>query len=299
MNAVITDLVKNTSNDLMRYIKHEKDAPGILPTERILSDKLEVSRSTLSKSFILLEEKGILSKDEKSRLILRKPRKSDFFKIDVEEKSRSEFVEKFILSELSKYTFKPGDYFSELELAKKSNTNTITVREALLKISKTGLIKKQPRQRWQVVELTKKRIVDLVQFRSVLEMTALTTIFNVKQPEEVTPWAQLILRNHRVTLNSDQPQADLLELEIALHKGLVDLANNEYLKEAYHGVFSLIQYHLGQPGHQRRIVEKTLEEHINILEAIVKWDQERATKALNSHLEEAGFYILSVHDKII
>jgi len=294
----VTDLVKSTSNELMLFIDKEKQVPGVLPTERVLSNRLEVSRSTLSKSFTLLEEKGILSKEEKSRLILRKPTNDDFFEVVLDEKSKTEFVEKFVLSELSRYSYRPGDYFSELELAKKSKTNTITVREALLKISKTGLIAKQPRQRWQVVPLTEKMVMDLIQFRSSLEISALSLVFNYGKKEEVISYFEPLLHSHRDFQGQAQNLSKLLDLENQLHKGLIKLAGNGYLSEAYYNIFSIIQYHLGQPGFERRVFQETITEHIAILEAILDWDLQKSTNALSSHLDKASAYVLAVHNKI-
>ena len=295
----ISNLVKKTSNDLMDYIKKEKRVPGILPSERLLSEKLSVSRSTLVKIFELLENKGILIKDETSRVIIRKPIVDDLFKIDSNTISKSEYAEQVILNKLANYEYKPDTYFSELELAKESGTNTITVREVLLKISKTGLIKKEPRQRWKVVALTRKMVEEITQFRNILEISALNEILSGNKKESVINEFTLIRNEHIKMLNQERiDYSKFIKLENSMHKAIIKFADNRYIESAYESIFTIVHYHIGQPGVNKIETNKTIEEHIALLNEIINWDKTKALEALNYHLEQAAEFILKVSDNL-
>ncbi len=295
----ISKLVKKVSNDLMIYIRDEKQVPGILPAERILSERFSVSRSTMVKVFDLLERNGVLKKDETSRVILRKPSTDDLFTLDNDIISKSEFVEQFILNKLANYEYKPGTYFSELELAKESCTNTVTVREVILKISKTGLIKKEPRQRWQVVTLTRRMVQEILIFREILEISALKEIFSCDRSRLVISEFTFIRDKHSKMLNQvTVDYNEFIKLENSMHKAIVKHANNRYIGSAYESIFTIVQFHIGQPGVYKTDISNTIEEHLVLLNAIINWDKTKAIDALNYHLKQATEFILKVSETL-
>ena len=293
----ISKLVKKAANDLMEYIQEEKQVPGTLSSERILSEKFLVSRTTLVKIFNLLENKGILVKDKSSRIILRKPNKSDFFNLNNNAVSKSEFVEQYILKKLANFEYKPDSYFSELELARESASNTITVREILLKISKTGLIKKEPRQRWQVVALTRKMVEEITLFREILEVNALEKIMTGNTKELVINEFTVIKNKHVKMLQQNLVDYDkFIRLENSMHKAIIRLTDNRYMKSSYESIFTIVQYHIGQPGIDRADTKENIKEHLVFLNAIINWDKQKALSALKFHLKQAGKYILKISD---
>ena len=295
----ISKLVQKASNDLIEYIRKEKQVPGILPSERILSEKFSISRSTLVKVFDLLENNGILMKDETSRVILRKPNTDDLFTLDDDTISKSEFVEQFILNKLANYEYKPGTYFSELELSKESGTNTVTVREVLLKISKTSLIKKEPRQRWKVVSLTRKMVEEITTFRKILETSALNEILSHDKSESVINKFTRIREEHIKMIKQEKVNYnEFIKLEKSMHNAIIKFADNRYIKSSYESIFTIVHYHIGQPGVYKIETKKTIEEHIILLNEIISWDKNRALDALNYHLEQATEFILKISDNI-
>ena len=295
----ISKLVKRSSNNLMEYIRQEKQVPGILPSERILSDRLSISRSTLVKVFDLLESKGILIKDETSRVILRKPKADDLFKINGDAVSKSELAEQIILNKLANYEYKLDTYFSELELAKESGTNTVTVREVLLKISKTGLIKKEPRQRWKVVALTRKMVEEITLFREILEKSALKEMLSSEKSELVINKFTFIRDEHIKMLKQKKVDYnEFIKLEKSMHKAIIKFADNRYIESAYESIFTIVHYHIGQPGVYKIETNKTIKEHIVLLNEIIDWDKNRALEALNYHLNQATEFILKVSDNL-
>ena len=295
----ITILVKKVSNDLMEYIRKEKQVPGILPSERILSNKLSVSRSTLAKVFKVLENKGIIKKDETSKIIIREPNSDDLFQLDDDAISKSEFVKQFILNKLANYEYKSGTYFSELELSKESGVNTVTVREVLLKISKTGLIKKEPRQRWKVVSLTKKMVKEITTFRKILETSALNDILSQDKNDSVIQRFTQIRGEHLKILRQQQVDYDkFIKLEKTMHNAIIEFTDNRYIKSTYESIFTIVHYHIGQPGVNKIETKQTIKEHINLLNEIINWDKNKALEALSYHLEQATKFILKISDNI-
>ena len=295
----ISKLVKKASNDLMVYIRDDKQVPGILPAERVLSSKFSVSRSTMVKAFDLLENNGILKKDETSRVIIRKPNADDMFTLDDDTISKTEYVEQFFLKKLANYEYKPGTYFSELELAKESGSNTVTVREVVLKISKTGLIKKEPRQKWQVVALTKNMVKEITVFRRILETSALNEILSFDKNENIlNEFIELRNKHNEMLEETKVDYYKFIMLENSMHKTIIKLANNRYLESAYESIFTIVQYHIGQPGIYQTNIKKTIEEHIVLLNAIINWDKVKAISALNFHLEQADEFIKKVSETI-
>lgn len=288
----LSPLLKNTINEVLKLIKEEILIPGALPTEELLSERIKVSRSTLRKAIDYLEEKKILRKDGKAKIVTKPPRKVDFLAINsTEEISKTDSIERLILEKLWKYEIKPGDRFSELELAKEFNANTVTIREVLLKIKETGLIKKEPRQKWQLVSLTDKMIDEVCEIRNLYEVNCLQKIIKEKDPQ-ILGILKDILDDHNSLLNQPKKELkSLIELDELLHKTIIKGGNNSFIESSYSSIFILIGYHLGRIKRPNNEINTTLLEHIAILEPLIDLNSKSAQKALLYHLSQAKSFI--------
>ncbi len=271
----------------MEFISGQKEIPMILPPERVFSDKLNVSRSTLLRAFNDLEKKRIIRVQNRSRLVLRKPKKEDFYEHIDEINSKTQNVENYILEKFAKMELKPGDRFSELQIAKEINANTVTVREVLLKISSTQLIQKNPRKQWEVISLTPDIIHQLYQYRELLETEGLRALLQKKDmPVEILRSYQQLAKKHQKQLENKEIRRDqIIALESEFHKGFVKHIGNRFMIDNYNSLFFLQEYHLGQRNMTQERYRAVLKEHLEVLDAIVRSDHSGAEKALKEHFK--------------
>ncbi|MGF1637296.1 MAG: FCD domain-containing protein [Cyclobacteriaceae bacterium] len=284
--AELTELTKKTVNKLLDFINKSNQVPMILPSEKKMSDMLQVSRTTMLKALTDLEEKKIARQEHHAVLVLRLPIKDDYYDKQELVGTKSQIVENYILDRFTNNGLKPGDKFSELQLAKEINANTVTVREVLLKISASGLISKNPRQKWEVISITADTIKQISEYRQLLELHAIQYLVNGIDNKKIEKFCQDLLAKHESILNSkDIKREKIIELENSFHKGIIKHTNNKFIIDNYDSLFLLIKYHLRQRIMTSERFRLVLIEHINVLKAVLEKDLKKSKSALQEHFD--------------
>lgn len=153
--------------------------------DNTLAKKFNVSRTTIRTALKELEKKGVVEINDNQKRVIRTPVDTDYFDTSNSVSSKEEIIETYFLDLINHGKLLPGDKFSELELAKSSGCNTITVRAFLIKFSRFGLIEKKPRAKWQMIKFDDKFALELVQFRRILEMNWITQLMATPADNEV------------------------------------------------------------------------------------------------------------------
>jgi GntR family transcriptional regulator, transcriptional activator for L-galactonate catabolism len=280
----ITELTKKTVNRLLEFIANSENIPTILPSEKKMAESIQVSRTTLLKALADVEKKNLVRQENGAVLVLKKPKKSDFYDQQNLTGTKSQIVENYILDCFTNNELKPGDRFSELQLAKKINANTVTVREVLLKISASGLISKNPRQKWEVISITAETIQQISDYRELLEFHGIKHLIKSETKIKRSIFCKDLLKRHKELLSGKEiPREKVIELENAFHKGIVAHTNNKFIQDHYDSLFLLINYHLRQRIMTAERFKEVLIEHIGVLNAIMNEDLEQAQKKLGDH----------------
>ena len=291
-----SDLIKKTVNNILDFIKQSGESPVVLPAERVLSKQFEVSRSTLIQAFLDLQEKKIVKQENRSRMVIRMPKDQDYYNHVQKVRSKTENVENYILEKFARSELKPGDKFSELQIAKEIDANTVTVREVLLKISSTGLIKKKPRKQWEVISITSETVDELTDYRQLLEIEGLKYLLKEKDdPNLIQDQYQDLLKKHQTLQKSNRiNRAKIIELESEFHQGIIGHIKNRFIRDNYDSLFFLIRYHLGQRNMTQDRYQAVISEHIAVIEAILRFEYKEAVNALKRHFRESKrFFYLS------
>ncbi len=288
-------LVQQASNNVLDLIKDLKeDGQANLPNDLALSRTLEVSRTTVRTVINHLEEAGIISKTGSQKTIKRKPKPADYFDISDQVASKEVLIENYFLSLISNGHLHPGDRFSELELAKQSHCNTITVREFLIRFSHTGLIQKRPRAQWQMVEFDEDFANELIDFRRILEMNSITNL--LEQPMERPVWAelqQLLVDHKELEPHMAERFHEFPKLDERLHLAIQSCSENRFIKQFFQVVSFVCHYHYQWAQHDERERNTVaLHEHIDLLNKLLARDIHGAIMSLETHLNTARATLL-------
>ncbi|MDO6569729.1 FCD domain-containing protein [Gilvimarinus sp. 2_MG-2023] len=260
-----------------------------------LAFELDVSRTTIRTVIEGLEKKGIIKRDSQGKRVVRAPQKQDYYDISSAASSKEEEVQRYFLSMINSGKLLPGDRFSELELAKQSGCNTVTVREFLVKFSRFGLIEKPPRGQWQMVEFDEDFAGELIEFRKVLEMRALVKLMSRDEGHPVWDELRDILSAHKEVKKSfDKRYREVPDLDARLHTAIQSGANNRFIKQFFEVVSFVCHYHYQwkKEGEKERFWV-ALNEHIDLLVAILAQDVASAVQALEVHLDSAERTLLA------
>jgi GntR family transcriptional regulator, transcriptional activator for L-galactonate catabolism len=288
--ASMSYLIQQSINkmlDLITQTLNEKKSD--LPNDLALSRDFEVSRTSIRTVIDHLCENGLLRREGNKKIILRAPKTKDYFDISNEPSTKEEQFEKFFLSLINTGKLLPGDRFSELDLAKKSNCITITVREFLIKFSHTGLIQKRPREQWQMVEFDEQFASELVSFRKILEMTSIRAL--LERPTEDPVWQELetLLKEHKELLNHMETHYnDFPALDARLHRVIQNCSGNRFINQFFNIVTFVCHYHYQWDKTDEKERNTTaVMEHIDLLTKLLSRDISGSIMSLENHLNTA------------
>lgn len=289
-----TYLFKQSINRILQLILDLPDGQNIIANDIELTKLLNISRTTVRSCVEHLIEQGIVKREGPNKVVLRQPIQDDFFDIKDKVSTKDIQIEKYFLNLINTGQLLPGDRFSELSLAKNSGCTTITVREFLIKFSNNGLIEKIPRGRWKMVKFDESFARELIAFRQLVEMSAITEL--LKFPKEHQVWEELqdLLAKHiEVSLDMENRYMEFPDLDRALHLIILDSAKNRFTKQFFDIVSFVCHYHYqwDKTGELVRFTE-AIHEHIDLLNNLVTHNHVGAILSLEKHLQTAETTLL-------
>lgn len=161
-------------------------------------------------------------------------------------------------------------YLRESVLADQYGVGRSIIRTALSRLAGAGLLDHVPRRGWRVHPV---RIEDVEAYLSVREALELLALESARPNLE---------RQELATLRDNQSDA----LNNALHRHLIDKSGNRYIAGFFNQFLSRFYtklLHFAAP--EAEVVDEMTREHVQILEALMEKDWERARNVLSAHIK--------------
>lgn len=297
-----TYLVKQSINRILDLIVELPEGQNIMANDIELTKLLNISRTTVRACVEHLCETAVIRREGSNKVVLRQPLADDYFDIENKSSTKDAQIEKYFLNLIYMGKLLPGDRFSELGLAKQSGCTTITVREFLLKFSNNGLIEKIPRGRWKMVKFDEEFARELVSFRQMLEMNAITEL--LKLPKNDPVWkelADLLVEHQAVLADMENRYLEFPDLDKALHFKIKQCTNNRFTNQFYDIISFVCHYHYqwDKTGELERFTT-AINEHIDILNNLVTHNTVGTIMAMERHLKSAEKTLLRcVHGLVV
>jgi DNA-binding GntR family transcriptional regulator len=175
-----------------------------------------------------------------------------------------------------------GTPLIEQHLAEEFGVSKTPVREALLRLSKEGLVKLENTRGASVVELTRDEVRDIFQMRLHLEPLALEQGAKFFQKPQLKALEQILKNAEKAVVQGDF--VTLSRLNIDFHRGLYALSPNQLLVGWLDGLSDRRRL-LSVQGWQRENRSGTeWQEHRSILDAVQDGDIKLAKKRLVDHI---------------
>lgn len=283
------DLFKKTVNSLLRDIEQNLAVGDALKGDSQIAKQLEVSRSTVRKTIEHLTDLQLISKQGSARFVMRLPDSGMYFDLQDLGASKEEQVKKHFLNAILTGKIKPGDRFSELELARQSNCNTVAVREFLIRFSRFGLIEKEPRSQWQMKTFDQAFVDQLFEVRHLFEMHSLSRFMILDDADPHWQKLQILLEDHKtLKQRADQDFRQFSNLDQRFHTLLQAANPNQFIHQFYEIISFVFHYHYQwdkDDEKERNLV--AIDEHINIISKMLLKDFRGATLSLEKHLSTA------------
>lgn len=117
----------------------------------------------------------------------------------------------------------PGEFLSEADLAERCGTSRTPVREACTRLMQDKWLSRIRRKGFLVTPISVRDIVDMYQYRKLLESFAAEKAAQAAAPEQISELRALVAAEN----NPGAQLADILRANEAFHRRLSELAGNQ------------------------------------------------------------------------
>ena len=181
--------------------------------------------------------------------------------------------------------YKNGDSLTELSLCKRFGVSRTPVRSALHRLAEEGLVTIKPNRGAVVVGITVADLIETYRIRTRVEGLASAMAATRITPEELKRLRDSIELSEYYIGKQDAEQ--LKELDTEFHSVIYNASGNRMLSkiltELHKNIKTYRQLSLTVPGR----LERSTEEHRQILDALTRGDGAEADKLTSQHIERA------------
>lgn len=178
---------------------------------------------------------------------------------------------------------KPGNLYSEPDMARELGISRTPVHEAVLDLTSRGFLTLVPRRGFRIVELTEQEVRHLYTFRIILETAVVREIAFLMTDASIRRAEQIISKQSQMLKKKDW--FGFLEMDRKFHSFLSSLTNNPYIISALENVRDLIDW-VGFKGLlvKEERMKEAVAEHFTIIEYLKSNNVEAAVLKMENHL---------------
>jgi DNA-binding GntR family transcriptional regulator len=169
----------------------------------------------------------------------------------------------------------------ERQLAQDFGISRTPVREAMAQLEREGFVRSVPRRGVYVVRKTKQEVIELIQAWAALESMAARLITETASDQDIAG-----LRRMFATFEGDKLHAKLdeySEVNINFHQTIIELSGNQALIRLAANLFTHMRMIRGATIGEDDRVDRSIRDHMNIIQALEARDTERAEDLVRQH----------------
>lgn len=193
-----------------------------------------------------------------------------------------------LLLRIRNLEYKPGMRINLDKLKAEFSVSTAPIREALQRLAKDNIVIVKPRIGYNVASLTKEDVESVFETRKMLEAYCLRISIKSEDKESLVSVHKNMLALRKRLEKEVPPPEDLvkrcIDIDDFLHRDiLIGNCNNKFILSFYDTLdnFSSIIRHFSFR------LKEDIEQHIAIIEAMIKSDLPKAEEGLLTHLDRA------------
>lgn len=206
-------------------------------------------------------------------------------------KTLADQVAQIILQLTMEGTFAPGSRIQEPELARMLNISRVPVREALRILAADGIVTSTPYKGMRIMEVDRKKIVDIRQVRLQLEKLALSLC--MADPGTIEKLIGDLKRNVK-SMVAAKKSGDLIRMtkeDLEFHRSICRHSGNQVLLDFFDSIANQ-QMIIFSVIHRDKRYTTLQEDHMRLVKAVESGNLEKAERALSDHILTAADYIL-------
>ncbi len=204
----------------------------------------------------------------------------------VEKIPAAERVYAYVKAAILDRVYPGGELLTEGELASAVGVSRTPVREALLRLEESGLVKLYPKKGALVLPVLAQEVNDVLEARELIEVHAAAKVWpRRKQLVEALEDLVQQMRTHRKAGDAKS----FLEADRAFHEAIVGAAGNEILAKLYNSLRDR-QVRMGVPGIQVQParMDKSIVAHQEMITALQSNSSKRFRDLVVDHIHVAA-----------
>lgn len=169
----------------------------------------------------------------------------------------------------------------ERQLAQSLGVSRTPVREAMAQLEREGFVHSVPRRGIYVVRKTRREVIEMIQVWAALESLAARLITQHSTDEEIGQ-----LREMFTTFEDGRLHAKLdeySEINIEFHQAIIAMGGNGILVNLAENLFTHMRMIRRKTIGEKDRVERSIEDHLAIIQALEARDTERAELLVRNH----------------
>src|SRR6188474_2692380 len=169
----------------------------------------------------------------------------------------------------------------ERQLAQDFGISRTPVREAMAQLEREGFVRSVPRRGVYVVRKTKQEVIEMITAWAALESMAARLITTNATDEGIAA-----LRRMFATFENGEARAHLdeySEVNIEFHQTIIRLSKNGVLIDLAENLFTHMRMIRRKTIGEQDRVDRSIRDHMNIIEALEARDTERAEDLVRNH----------------
>jgi DNA-binding GntR family transcriptional regulator len=188
---------------------------------------------------------------------------------------------KDVIKSLNIYDQRGEVRLDERRLAQDLGISRTPVREAMAQLEREGFVRSVPRRGVYVVRKTKSEVIELITAWAALESMAARLITLAAADEEIASLRKMFatFENGRLHANLDEYS----EINIEFHQSIIRMSKNRVLIDLAENLFTHMRMIRRKTIVERDRVDRSIRDHMNIIEALEARDTERAEMLVRDH----------------
>ena len=180
-------------------------------------------------------------------------------------------------------TLAPGTRLVELDIAAQSSASQASVREALHRLERDGLVVRRGRRGTFVTEVEPEKMLEIFHIRSTVESHALRRAVGSMTPERVTELETLVERMREAGRRGDI--ITVVETDMAFHERICTWAEHPTLLRVWELLYTqmerfLVLYDVAHFADLTQVAEN----HEPVLDVIRRGDPDEAARVMHDHV---------------
>lgn len=265
-----------------------------MPTETVLADRMNVSRTVIRSALKAMQERGIIDWQGREKTIVRVPTEADKIPIPDYETSAQDLESRF-LEWVLRFDVPAGTTLNIAMLSRHFSVSPHILQEFLASLRSFGLVERRPKGGWVLLGFTADFAIELSELRMILEADAVHKL--IDRPVDDPIWERLeTLRHDHIALGNDIEKRfhDFSRLDEKFHLAINSVVRNRFVEHFQKVIALIFHYHyMWDKREEKTRNAAAIDEHLAIIEALQLRDKKAALDTVQAHLQTSKTTLLS------